>query len=152
MIKLHIKCFLSVIFTNITVVFMCFFFFRREEYPWRFSPLSVEGGPGPPVSGRRCAVGLVCIESSVQGVCPEDEKDSWAGSGWLLVRSRSRVPLNKWSDDSESPPPAWALWGHGDLDVKYVFVKKIALNRNIKFKCSQIPWDEKQNRNSHRLW
>lgn len=113
-------------------------FFRREEYPWRFSPLSVEGGPSPPVSGRRCAVGLVCIESSVQGVYPEDEKDSWDGSGWLLVRSRSRVPLNKWSDDSESPPPVWALWGHGDLDGKYVFIKKTVLNINIKSNLNAV--------------
>lgn len=70
-------------------------FFKTAEYPERSSPLSVEGGPGPPVLGRRCAVGPVCIESSVRGVCPEDEKDNWAGRGLVLIRFRSHVPLKK---------------------------------------------------------
>lgn len=113
----------STIFTNNVCVF-----FRMAEYPWRFSPLWEEGGRGPPVSGRRCAAGLVCTESSVREVCPEAEKDSWAGSCSLLIRFHSRVPLSKWWDDSESPRPVWVLWGRGDLRAKEVLVRKSVMN------------------------
>lgn len=90
----------------------------------------MEGGPGPPVLGRRYAVGPVCTESSAQGVCPEDEKDSWAGSGSLLIRFHSHVPLSKWWDDSESPRPVWAPWGHGDLDAKDILITNTVLNNS----------------------
>lgn len=86
------------------------------EYPKRSFPLWAEGGPGPPVLDKRCAVGPGCIESSVQGVCSEDEKGSWTASGTLLSRFRSCVPLSKQWDDFGILRPVWAPWGHNDLE------------------------------------
>lgn len=64
-------------------------------YPRRFSPQLGEVGPSPLVLGRRYAAGPAYTEFSVQGVCPEDEEDSWAGFCPVQNGFHSCVPLNK---------------------------------------------------------
>ena len=88
---------------------LSFLSFRRVGYPWRFSPQWAEGGPGPLVSGRRCAASPGCTVSSIQEVCLVVLKGSWVGFGYCTIHSRSCVPSNKWLDGFESPQPALVL-------------------------------------------
>lgn len=123
------------------VIHLCSFFVRKEEYPWRFFLLLVEGEPGPPVLDRRCVVGPVCTEFSVQGVCLEDEKDSWTGSGLLPIHFCWHIPLNMWWDDSESPQPVWAPWGHGDLDAEDILITNTVPNMyTIQMQVDSLQW------------
>lgn len=84
----------------------------------------------------------MCTESSVQAVCPEGETDSWVASGSVLIRFHSRVPLDKWWGDFESPRPAWALWGRDDLRAKEVSMRNPKYNDNLEMRWNSLKADK----------